>query len=210
MSSHPNLTVVDHPLVADKLSRLRAASTRPSEFRRLVHELATLLTYAATTDLPLRAVPVETPLETAECRRLAGPVTVVPVLRAGLGMTQGVLELLPEARVGHVGLFRDEETLEAVPYYRKLPPDAADGLVMLVDPMLATGHTAVSATGQLRDAGCRDIRMLCLVAAPPGVANMAEHHPDVPIVAAALDRELDARGYILPGLGDAGDRQFGT
>jgi uracil phosphoribosyltransferase len=205
-----NLHLVRHALVEDKLARLRDAATPAAEFRALLRQVAGLLAMAATADLPLRETPVRTPLEATTARRLAAPVTVVPILRAGLALADGVLDLLPEARVGHFGLHRDEAALRPVPYYSKLPADVAEGDVLLVDPMVATGGSAGHALDQLRQRGCRRLRLLCLVAAPPGIARLLEHHPDVPVFAASLDRGLDARGYIVPGLGDAGDRSFGT
>ncbi len=206
----PNLRLVRHPLVEDKLARLRDAATPAAEFRGLLRQVGGLLAMAATADLPLRDVPVRTPLEATTARRLAAPVTVVPILRAGLALADGVLDVLPEARVGHFGLYRDEAALRPVPYYSKLPVDVAEGDVLLVDPMVATGGSAGHALDQLRQRGCRRLRLLCLVAAPPGVERLLEHHPDVPVFAASLDRGLDERGYIVPGLGDAGDRSFGT
>jgi len=206
----PNLTVVSHPLVLDKLSRARGQETRTPDFRRLLHEIAALMAYEVAADLPLQDVAVRTPLEETRGPRIATPVTLVPILRAGLGMTDGIRALIPEARVGHIGLYRDETTLEPVAYYQKLPPDVAESFVLVVDPMLATGGSASAAVQRLKDEGCRTIRLVCLVAAPEGVLRMYEAHPDVRIHAAALDRELDADGYIRPGLGDAGDRIFGT
>jgi uracil phosphoribosyltransferase len=207
---HPNLHVFRHPLVRHKLTRARDVRTDSADFRRLLHEIASLMAFQVCGDLHMHEAEVETPLEKMRGERLAQPVTLVPILRAGLGMTDGILALVPEARVGHIGLFRDERKLQPVAYYLKLPHDIAQGPVLLIDPMVATGNSAVHATTKLREAGCTDIRMVCLVCAPPGVANMQEHHPDVPLYTAALDRELDERGYILPGLGDAGDRLFGT
>lgn len=207
---HANLHVFTHPLVRHKLTRARDVRTDSANFRRLLHEISSLMAFHVFGDLSTREVEVETPLETLTGERLDQPVTLVPILRAGLGMTDGILSLFPEARVGHIGLFRDEEKLRPVPYYLKLPHDIAAGPVLLIDPMVATGYSAVHAATKLREAGCTDIRMVCLVCAPPGVANMNKHHPDIPLYTAALDRELDERGYILPGLGDAGDRLFGT
>ena len=208
--SFPNLRVVDHPLVHVKLASLRDRRTGNAEFRRVVRELAGLLTIEATRGLPTRAIDLETPLEPTRGAAFAKPLTIVPILRAGLGMSEGVLALLPEAHVGHVGVYRNETSLEPVPYYAKFPPEIADGTVLLVDPMLATGGTASHAVDVLKKRGCREITLLCLVAAPEGVARMLGRHPDVPIWTASLDRELSANGRILPGLGDAGDRIFGT
>lgn len=205
------LTVLDHPLVQHKLSHLRARSTTKKQFRELVDEIATLMAYEVTRDLPLEDVEVQTPLERTITRRIRGKkLVVVPILRAGLGMVDGILRLVPGARVGHVGLYRDEETLEPVTYYLKIPGGAAKRDFIVVDPMLATGGSAAEAVRLLKDRGASSIRFMCLVAAPEGVHALSEAHPDVPIFAAALDRQLNDRGYILPGLGDAGDRLFGT
>lgn len=205
------LTVVDHPLIQHKLSRLRQVDTPTKLFKELVDEIALLMVYEVTRDLPLEDVPVETPLEQTMGRRVRGkkPV-VVPILRAGLGMVDAVTALMPGARVGHVGLYRDEDTLLPVEYYCKVPADAGGRLFIVVDPMLATGGSAVAAVQALKNRGARDIRFVCLVAAPEGAEEMARQHADVPVFAAALDRQLDQNGYILPGLGDAGDRLFGT
>jgi uracil phosphoribosyltransferase len=208
--SPPNLQVLGHPLIQDKLSRARGKDTPTPEFRRLLHEIAALMAYEVAADLPTEDLPVETPLETMQGPRITAKVTLVPILRAGLGMTEGIRALIPDARVGHVGLYRDDKTLEPVSYYEKLPADVADSFVLVVDPMLATGGSASAAVQRLKDKGCDRIRLVCLVAAPEGVLRMYEQHPDVRVHAAALDRQLDERGYILPGLGDAGDRIFGT
>ena len=207
---HDNLKVLDHPLIQDKLARIRAVGTEPGFFRKLVAEVAALMVFQVSRDLPLRQETVQTPLEETEVFRLATPVTIVPILRAGIGLADGVSSLMPEARVGHIGLYRNEESLEPVSYYCKLPDDIAKGPVFLVDPMLATGGSAIAAVKELRSQGCRDIRLVCLVAAPEGVAAMRAADPDVPVFTAALDRQLNDIGYILPGLGDAGDRMFGT
>jgi uracil phosphoribosyltransferase len=208
---YPSLTVLDHPLIQHKLAILRDRSTATKNFRQLVGEIAMLMTYEITRDLPTEPFPVETPLEQTVGRRVSGKkLTLVPVLRAGLGMVDGILQLVPSARVGHVGLFRDHETLQPVPYYFKLPAAEADRTFMVLDPMLATGGSAASAVTQLKETGASRIRFICLVAAPEGVAKMASVHPDVPVFTAALDRQLNGQGYILPGLGDAGDRLFGT
>ncbi|HJO16370.1 MAG TPA: uracil phosphoribosyltransferase [Phycisphaerales bacterium] len=207
---HDNLKVLDHPLIQDKLARIRAVGTEPGFFRKLVAEVAALMVFQVSRDLPLRQETVQTPLEETEVFRLATPVTIVPILRAGIGLADGVSSLMPEARVGHVGLYRNEESLEPVSYYCKLPDDIAKGPVFLVDPMLATGGSAIAAVKELQSQGCRDIRLVCLVAAPEGVAAMRAAAPDVPVFTAALDRQLNDIGYILPGLGDAGDRMFGT
>ena len=207
---HPNLQVLEHPLIQDKLARIREIGTPPGFFRSLVAEVAGLMVFQVSRDLPLRRETVQTPLEETDVYRLASPVTIVPILRAGIGLADGVSALMPEARVGHIGLYRNEETLEPVNYYCKLPEDVSAGPVFMVDPMLATGGSAVAAAKLLRDKGCKDVRMVCLVAAPEGVRLMYEAVPDVSIYTAALDRELSDVGYILPGLGDAGDRMFGT
>jgi len=207
---HPNLRVVDHPLIADKMTHLRDKAQGRRTFRALAAQISGLMVYEATHTFPTAPVSVETPLETAEGVHVQGIPTIAPVLRAGLGMAGGVLEMLQTSRVAHIGLARNEQTLEPETYLCKLPPDLAEGPVLLLDPMLATGGSAVRAASLLRDAGAADLRMLCLVAVPEGVRNMEQHHPGVPIFAAAFDRQLDANGYIRPGLGDAGDRLFGT
>jgi uracil phosphoribosyltransferase len=206
-----NLTVVDHPLVRHKLSLMRDAETSTGKFRGLMREVSLLLAYEVTRDLPLEEVEITTPLERARLPVLAGKkLCLVSILRAGNGILDGMLELLPSARVGHIGLYRDPRTLAAIEYYLKLPDDLPERDVILVDPMLATGNSAVAAISRLKEMRARSIRFVCLVAAPEGVANIARIFPDVPIVTAALDRELNSHGYILPGLGDAGDRLFGT
>lgn len=207
----PTLTVVRHPLVQHKLTLLRDRRTPTKIFKELVDEIAMLMAYEATADLPLESTPVETPLEHATGWRVSGKkLTLVPILRAGLGLVEGVLRLVPSARVGHIGLYRDHDTLEPVDYYFKVPSDAAERDFFVLDPMLATGGSAVSAVDSLKRAGAARIRFLCLVAAPEGVRRLAAAHPDVPVYCASLDRELNAQGYILPGLGDAGDRLYGT
>ena len=207
---HPNLHVLEHPLIQDKLARIRDRQTKAGHFRSLVAEVAGLMVFQASRDLPSRAEDVETPLETVRAFRLAAPVTIVPILRAGMGLADGVMSLMPEASVGHIGLYRDEASLEPVSYYIKLPEDVDKGPVFLVDPMLATGGSAAAAVNVLREHGCEDVRMICLVAAPEGVRAMEAADDRVLIYTAALDRELNDLGYILPGLGDAGDRMFGT
>ncbi|MEJ2503483.1 MAG: uracil phosphoribosyltransferase [Gemmatimonadota bacterium] len=210
-TTFPNLRLVTHPLVQHKMALLRAESTSKKEFRELVDELSMLLAYEATSELPLEPITVRTPLEEAEGYRVAGKkLTLVPVLRAGLGMVAGVLRLMPSARVGHIGLYRDHETLEPVHYYFKIPGAAASREFIVLDPMLATGGSASAAVTALKEGGAGAVRLVCLVAAPEGVNRMAQDHPDVVVIAAALDRELDGNGYIRPGLGDAGDRLFGT
>jgi uracil phosphoribosyltransferase len=208
---YPTLFLARHPLVQHKLTLLRDRRTPTKIFKELVDELAMLMAYEATSELPLEPVPVETPLEAATGWRVSGKkLTLVPILRAGLGMVEGVLRLVPAARVGHIGLYRDHDTLEPVDYYFKVPGDAAERDFFLLDPMLATGGSAVAAVASLKRAGATRIRFLCLVAAPAGVRRLSAAHPDVPIYCASLDRELNESGYILPGLGDAGDRLFGT
>jgi uracil phosphoribosyltransferase len=206
----PNLTVLRHPLIQHKLSHLRHRGTGKKLFKELVDEIAALMTYEVTRDLELEDVQIETPLERMTAKRIRGrKLVVVPILRAGLGMVDGMTRLVPGARVGHVGLYRNEETLEPVEYYAKLP-DPRNRTFIVVDPMLATGGSAVAAVGALKDAGARRIRFLSIVAAPEGVRRMLDAHPDVHIFTAALDRQLNPQGYILPGLGDAGDRLIGT
>jgi uracil phosphoribosyltransferase len=202
---------VNHPLVQHKLSYLRDKDTPTVHFRRLVEEITLLLTYEATKDLPTEDVSIETPLELAPFPRIAGKkVAVCPILRAGLGMLDGVLTLISGARVGFIGLYRNEETLHPIEYYVKLPQDVADRDVILLDPMLATGNSTVHAVQLVKDAGAASIRLLAIIAAPEGIRNIEEQHPDVLIVVASIDRGLNDKGYIVPGLGDAGDRLYGT
>ncbi len=209
MSEH--LTVVDHPLVQHKLTLMRDKGTSTAVFRQLLREITLLLAYEVTRELKLTTRHIETPMEEMDAPILAGKkLALVSILRAGNGMLDGVLELIPSARVGFVGLYRDEETLRPVQYYFKAPEGLKDRLVIAVDPMLATGNSSAAAIDLLKEAGATDIRFLCLLAAPEGVARMKEAHPDVKIVTASLDRELNSKGYIMPGLGDAGDRMFGT
>ncbi|MCC6006739.1 MAG: uracil phosphoribosyltransferase [Rhodobacteraceae bacterium] len=209
--SHPALTIVDHPLVQHKLTLMRRTETSTGEFRRLLREISMLLAYEATRDLETETRTIDTPLEPMQAPRLAGKkLALISILRAGNGLLDGVLELIPSARVGFVGLYRDEETLQPVRYYFKVPTELEERVVIVLDPMLATGNSSAAAVAMLKEAGAHDIRFMCLLAAPEGVARMAEAHPDVPVITAALDRKLNERGYILPGLGDAGDRMFGT
>ena len=209
--TRPPVVVVDHPLVQHKLTRLRQADTGTAEFRRLTREVSLLLAYEATRDLPLEPVAIETPLEPTTATRLAGGnVCVVSILRAGNGILDGMLDLLPEAAVGHVGLYRDAQTLRPVEYYLKLPGELSERCCIVVDPMLATGHSAVAALDRLKAAGAARITFVCLLAAPEGLRALAAVHPEVRVVTAAVDRGLDEHGYIRPGLGDAGDRLFGT
>lgn len=207
----PTLSIIRHPLIQHKLTILRDKETPTKVFKELVDEIAMLMAYEATIELGLAPMDVETPLERTVGARITGKkLTLVPILRAGLGMVEGILRLIPAARVGHIGLYRDHDTLKPVDYYFKVPGDAPEREFFVLDPMLATGGSAVAAVSALKKAGAERIRFLCLVAAPEGVGRLAEAHPDVSIYAAALDRELNSVGYILPGLGDAGDRLFGT
>jgi uracil phosphoribosyltransferase len=206
-----NLTVLDHPLIQHKLSILRDRETSTRDFKQLVGEIATLMAYEATKDLATEPVEIDTPLERMTGRQVSGKkLTLVPILRAGLGMVDGIAQLIPSARVGHIGLYRDHDTLKPVDYYFKIPADEVARDFYLLDPMLATGGSAVAAVSALKEAGARRVRFLSIVAAPEGVERMLAAHPDVPIFTAALDRQLNELGYILPGLGDAGDRLFGT
>lgn len=205
------LTIVGHPLVQHKLTLLRDRNSSIQLFRTVVRETATLLCYEVTRDLPTELVEIETPVATARSPAIAGKKLVfAPILRAGLAMAEGMLDLVPSARVAHIGLYRDPFSLQAVEYYFKTPEDVGDRLVIVVDPMLATGHTAVAAIDRLKEAGVSEMRFVCLLAARPGVEELRLAHPDVPIWAAAMDEELNDHGYIIPGLGDAGDRTYGT
>ncbi len=204
------LRLIEHPLIRQKLYYLRARETGSLNFRMLVNEIAALMVYEATRNLPLEERPVTTPLEETTGDVLARPVTLVPILRAGLGMCEGILNLIPRARVGHIGLYRDHETFQPVRYYQKFPPDLADSEVFVIDPMLAPGGSASAAIDCVKEAGGQSIHFLCLVAAPEGVRKLNGDHPEVTIYTAALDRELNEKAYILPGLGDAGDRIYGT
>ena len=205
------VVVFDHPLIQHKLSIMRDKRTGVKEFRELLEEIAMLMVYEVTRDLETCEVDVETPICKATCRRLAGhKLAVVPILRAGLGMVDGVLNLVPAAKVGHIGLYRDPETLEPVEYYCKLPADSTERDILVVDPMLATGGSASAAIQFIKNRGCSRIRLINLIAAPEGVERMQKDHPDVDIYIAALDEHLNEHGYIVPGLGDAGDRLFGT
>jgi len=207
-----NVCVFDHPLILHKLSILRDENTSVKEFRELISEIAQLMCYEATRDLPLEEVDVKTPVAMAKCRRIAGKkLAIVPILRAGLGMVDGIMAMVPNAKVGHIGLYRDPETLEPVEYYCKMPPDIANRDVFIVDPMLATGGSASAAITFIKKRyGCTRIKLLNLIAAPEGIARIQADHPDVDIFVAAVDEKLNDHGYIVPGLGDAGDRIFGT
>ncbi len=206
-----HLTIVEHPLVQHKLTLMRDKDTPTAVFRQLLREISHLLAYEVTRDLPMTTKNIETPLVEMEAPTLKGKkLALVSILRAGNGLLDGVLELIPSARVGFVGLYRDEATLQPVQYYFKVPAEMENRVVIAVDPMLATGNSSAAAIDLLKKSGATDIRFLCLLAAPEGVARMKEVHPDVPVVTAALDDRLNEKGYILPGLGDAGDRMFGT
>ena len=206
-----NVCVFDHPLIQHKLSILREKSTSVKEFRELISEIAMLMCYEATRDLPLEEIEIETPVAKAKVKHIAGKkLAIVPILRAGLGMVDGMVSMMPNVKVGHIGLFRDPETLEPVKYYFKMPPDIEERDVIVVDPMLATGGSASAAIQFLKDDGVKHIKLMCIIGAPEGVKRMQEDHPDVDIFVAALDDHLNEHGYIVPGLGDAGDRIFGT
>ncbi|MEL6608454.1 MAG: uracil phosphoribosyltransferase [Pseudomonadota bacterium] len=206
-----SLTIVDHPLVQHKLTLMRERDTPTAVFRQLLREISQFLAYEVTRELPLTKKTIDTPIMEMEAPTLAGKkLALISILRAGNGLLDGVLELIPSARVGFVGLYRDEETLEPVEYYFKVPDALDERVTIAVDPMLATGNSSVAAIDKLKEAGATDIRFLCLLAAPEGIARMQEAHPDVQIVTAAVDKKLNDHGYIVPGLGDAGDRMFGT
>ncbi len=211
MSFPPNVTVLDHPLVRHKLTLLRRKETPTAEFRRLMRELSLLMAYEVTSDLPTETVAIETPLEIAEAPLLSGKkLCFLSILRAGNGMLDGMLDLVPSARVAHIGLYRDPHTLVPVEYYLKLPDDIQDRLVIVIDPMLATGHSAIAALHRVKQAGATQISFACLLAAPEGLSALVDSHPDIRVYVAAVDRQLDDHGYIRPGLGDAGDRLYGT
>jgi uracil phosphoribosyltransferase len=206
-----NLTVVDHPLVQHKLALMRRKETRTAEFRQLLREIALLLGYEVTRDLPLTTAEIETPLTKMTAPRLKGKkMVLISILRAGNGLLEGMLDLIPSARVGHVGLYRDPKTLVAVEYYFKVPRDLSDRLVIAVDPMLATGNSAIAAIDRIKEEGATNIKFVCLLAAPEGIQAFGEAHPDVHVYTAAIDERLNDHGYIVPGLGDAGDRLYGT
>ncbi len=206
-----NVNVMTHPLIQHKVTLIRSVDTGTKDFRQLLEEIALLMGYEITRDLPLEDVEVQTPLVKAIGKQIAGKkLGIVPILRAGLGMVNGLLELMPMAKVGHVGMYRDPETLKPVEYYCKLPSDLAERRIIVTDPMLATGGSAAAAISLLKEKGAKDIQLMCLVAAPEGVEVVNKAHPDVRIYVAALDEKLNDHGYILPGLGDAGDRIFGT
>ncbi len=211
MTDDGHLTHVTHPLVQHKLTLMRKKETETAKFRQLLREISQLLAYEVTRDLPMTTRRIETPLEVMDSPVIDGKkLALISILRAGNGLLDGILELIPAARVGFVGLYRDEKTLQPVQYYFKVPTELADRLVIAVDPMLATGNSSVAAVDLLKKAGATNIRFMCLLAAPEGIARMKAAHPDVPIVTAAVDSHLNEQGYIVPGLGDAGDRMFGT
>ncbi len=206
-----NVTLIDHPLIKHKLTFMRDKETPSVVFRQLLREISTLMAYEVLRDLPITTRTIETPLQTMNAPVLDGKkLAFISILRAGNGLLDGMLELVPSARVGHVGLYRDHETLEPVEYYFKIPQKIDERLVIAVDPMLATANSAIAAIAQLKKAGAQNIRFVCLLAAPEGIANLGHHHPDIPIYTAAIDECLNDKGYILPGLGDAGDRMYGT
>ena len=206
-----NVHVIDHPLVQHKLSLMRRKDASTNSFRRLLNELSMLMAYEVTRDMPMQDIEIETPLETMTSKVIDGKkLVLVSILRAGNGILEGMLSVVPGARVGHIGLYRDPKTLTAVEYYFKMPSDMQDRDIIVVDPMLATGNSAVAAVERLKEMNPKSIKFVCLLAAPEGVATLQAAHPDVPIFTAAIDRELNSHGYILPGLGDAGDRIFGT
>ena len=204
------LFVSEHPLIHTKMAMLRDEQTGTKEFREIIGEVASLLLYEATRDLPLKEVQVKTPIATATCKTIDTKLAMVPILRAGLGMTDGLLNLLPAAKIGHIGLYRDETTLEPVEYYCKLPADIEEREVIVLDPMLATGGSAIDAISQIKKRGPKSIKFMGIIAAPEGLDALCKAHPDIDIFCAALDEKLNDHGYILPGLGDAGDRIFGT
>ncbi len=205
-----NVTVLNHPLIQTKVGILRNVSTSNQVFRSTLNEVASLMVYEVFRDFPVKELEIRTPLEKVNVKQLSRGITLVPILRAGLGMTDGILQLIPEAKVGHIGLYRDKKTLEPVEYYSKFPSNLSETEVVVIDPMLATGGSACTAIDFIKKSGGKNIRFVCLVAAPEGIIKMTDLHPDVPIFTAAMDRELNDHAYILPGLGDAGDRIYGT
>ena len=208
---HENVVVVDHPLVVHKLSLMRDKTTPSAVFRQLLREISLLLAYEVARDLPLTMIEIETPIEKMQAPTLKGKkLVIVSILRAGNGLLEGMLDLMPSARVGHIGIYRNPETLEPVEYYMKVPEDIAERTVIVVDPMLATGNSVSAAIRRLKEKGAKDIRLVTLLAAPEGVAHLERDHPEIPVFTAALDSHLNSHGYIVPGLGDAGDRMFGT
>ncbi len=211
MKNYPNVHILDHPLIRHKLAIIRDKNTNTKQFREIIEELATLMAYESFKDVPTQEIEVETPLEkTTQTVVKENSIAIVPILRAGLGMVNGILTLFPAAKVGHIGMYRDEETLTPKEYYCKLPAGIENKVVMIVDPMLATGGSAADAITLLKKRGCKKIKLMSIIAAPQGVEKVAKEHPDVEVYVAHLDRDLNEHGYILPGLGDAGDRIFGT
>jgi len=206
----PDVHIVSHPLIQHKLTLIRDKNTGPKEFRELVDEIAVLMCYEVTRDVALEDVTIETPICTTQAKMLAPKFGIIPILRAGLGMVEGMLKLIPTAKVGHIGLYRSPETLQPVAYYCKLPPDAQERDLIIVDPMLATGGSASAAIATLKEHGCKRIKLMCLIGVQQGIDTVHAQHPDVPIYLAALDEKLNEHAYIVPGLGDAGDRLFGT
>lgn len=211
MTLHPNVTLVDHPLVQHKLTLMREKETSSAVFRQLLREISTLLTYEVLRDIPLTTKTINTPMEQMQAPVLAGKkLAFISILRAGNGLLEGMLDLVPSARVGHVGLYRDHDTLQPVEYYYKVPRNIEDRLVIAVDPMLATSNSASAALTRLKEGGAKNIKFVCLLAAPEGIEALTTAHPDIPIYTAAVDERLNEKGYIMPGLGDAGDRMYGT
>ena len=211
MNNMSKVTIMEHPLIKHKIGIIRRKETGSKDFRQMISEIAMLMCYEATRDLKLQDVDIETPLCKTTVKELEGKkLAVVPILRAGLGMVDGMLTMIPAAKVGHIGLYRNEETLEPVEYYCKLPKDCSEREIFVVDPMLATGGSSVAAIQMLKERGCKNIKFMCIIAAPEGVERMQKEHPDVDIYVGALDEKLNENGYIIPGLGDAGDRIFGT
>lgn len=206
-----NVYVFDHPLIQHKVTYIRDKHTGTKDFRELVNEVSTLMAYEITRDMPLREITVETPLMSARCKVIDGrKIGLVPILRAGLGMVDGILKLIPKAKVGHLGLYRDPETLQPVKYYSKMPTDIHERMLIVIDPMLATGGSAAAAVTMLKEMGAKNMKLMCLIAAPEGIKKFHQQHPDVDIYVAAVDEKLNEKSYIVPGLGDAGDRLFGT
>ena len=205
-----SLSIIDHPIIRERLSTIRSVDTNTAEFRHALHDIARLICFEVTRNLETETFPIETPLTQTDGHRLQRPIVLVPILRAGVGLLNGFTEILTEAAVGYIGMYRDEETLEPHRYYCKMPPEIENADVILIDPMLATGHSAADAADQLKAEGATSIRFACLIAAPEGVEAFTKRHPDIPVYTASLDEKLNDKSYIVPGLGDAGDRYFGT